>query len=171
MDSGWVRLSILDYRKYGFRSCTNLGRPTLAWFNFNYYSLEFVDGVDSDQVLFFERDGVLCRPLTNEDLEPRRSFAWIGGPITSWLRGPRWVSTMQGWLDHIKGKTFVSEWGSGEEVHHFADDFPATFPSKFVVGNGGISLRSRKWMQRNIRTCPHKLWSGLGEAYWRQNIN
>ena len=43
---------------------------------------------------------------------------------------------------------------------------PETFPpvcedGRGPVGNGGLSLRSRKWMIKAIETCPHVTNSGL----------
>jgi hypothetical protein len=39
--------------------------------------------------------------------------------------------------------------------------FPETLAPRQWVGNGGLSLRSRKWMVRMIRLCPRLVGSGL----------
>ena len=47
------------------------------------------------------------------------------------------------------------------------NEFTTTFPTNLCqdlngpMGNGGFSLRSRKWMRRSIATCPHVHYSGL----------
>lgn len=42
--------------------------------------------------------------------------------------------------------------------------WPKELPKEtFRVGNGGYSLRSRKWILRMIRLCPHRVFSGLSD--------
>lgn len=132
--------------------------------NINFWSDEFVDS-DSDAVLLLQDDSVLCRSMEN-----LTEYAFVGAV---WPRTPTKLmpnpSTGMCWGMSSLYKLLT--------LHMKPDDYARlgispSFPNpcdtlgNAPIGNGGLSFRSRKWMQRAITTCPHVSWSGLGDKAW-----
>lgn len=178
MKRGRVRVSILDHSKYGLKACDNFFSPNFFFLSAQYWREEFVSD-DSDTVVVAQRDVFLCKPL---DLSVWGGFDYVGSP---WHKGWPWMqnlyksNTLR--IDpqrkvgiHPNVEAWQEYWKQHDaddigDLSHLADLGPnLTFPQNLDwrgsspwVGNGGFSLRSRKWMIRMIRLCPHQQHSGV----------
>ena len=166
--AGRVRLSFIreDHilHKYHLKACHDFGNPTPALLNHNFWEDEFV-AADSDSVLLLQDDAVLCRPL-----DPKRysEYAFVGAvwPKTATLslpyppEGMCWGMPSLWRLLMLRVKKNISP--EEYERLHILPTYPDPCShGNAPIGNGGLSWRSRSWMQRAIRTAPHALWSGL----------
>ena len=168
---GHVRLSVVDHERYSLLSCFNFWSPSNAWMNVHYWEHEFTSH-DSDLVLILQDDTVLCQTLDPGKFHAK-GFAYLGGPWPNKRDGTglqvctrmellwrRWNSLGNIW------STVLAGWFQQGPTCHFAPDNDnrqgeSTPPYYGPAGNGGLSLRSRTWMARAIRTCPHARYSGL----------
>ena len=145
--------------------------------NRRYWEDEFLQGVDSDYVIIFQADVVLCYPL---DVEEWKQYAYVGGvwPKTS---SPLFPEPMEGsclgmpnrwrnWLMPQNRWEMQQKKGFDMTGKHVAPKPRELLPSEFPevckdgmgpIGNGGFSMRSRSWMIKVIELCPHVGNSGL----------
>jgi hypothetical protein len=143
-----------------------------------FWEEEFIEGVDSDLVLVFQSDTALCYPLDTADLT---DYAFVGGvwprkatPLTpepmegSCLGMPshwkNWLLPQRRWemQQSNTGANLAGKRPAPEPREKLPEDFPKVCEDgRGPVGNGGLSLRSRKWMIQAIETCPHVANSGM----------
>jgi hypothetical protein len=151
MERGQVRISILEKGRYNIENCGTWDISTIAM-NIHFWREEFLDGIDSDTLLFVQDDAVLCRYL---DIDPWKHFAFVGGPWNP-LVFPGGCDGMRniwrGWAPQCQ---MVNP---DMELPHLCTPGHAG-----LQGNGGLSLRNRQWMIHVIETCPSE-FSGL-ESY------
>ena len=162
MERGNVRVSILNHTKYHLNGCGDFrpgGRMHLDarfWGND-----EFEPGIDADMILTLHVDSVFCRIL---DLNKwsNLDFAYIGPPW--WFAAPAFVPASI-------PSTYWNDWHkSGQNFSHHTKLVLSDNQSRALVGNGGFAVRSRKWMQRAIRYCPHTKYAGLTEDELRKAV-
>jgi hypothetical protein len=146
--SGRVRAAVLDHRKYRLRACDNFLSPNKAWMNVHYWRDEFIEAVDNDMMLVLQSDSVLCSDL---DIELWREFAYVGAPWKNDYQAKSEAGICGG-LEQMWGN-----WTKHSDVHPSLDMCHGGFGPQ---GNGGLSLRSRKWMIKAIEACPSS-YSGL----------
>ena len=155
-----VRVSIVDHKRYSLLSCSNFWTPSNAWMNVHYWEQEFTEQ-DSDMVMLLQDDTVICRNLDPQKFA-KKGFAYLGAP---WRQDIFPFSPLcsvlerywRNWNENVGSKMMTSQLfcpDGGEDSHNYYG--PA--------GNGGLSLRSRTWMIKAIRTCPHSYYSGLSTA-------
>mmetsp|Transcript_2051 Transcript_2051/g.3703 ORF Transcript_2051/g.3703 Transcript_2051/m.3703 type:complete len:569 (-) Transcript_2051:1898-3604(-) len=180
IERGQVRVTFPDHKKYNLKSCSNFDNPSWAFMNVNYWADEFVHNVDSDFVLVIQDDAVLCQHL---DMTRWNQYAYVGSvwpkksnvlmphPLEGMCRGmpARWKSWLVPQMRWEKQQ---------EQMKHGVDVSKEKFrprPAKLLdptfppicrdgiapIGNGGLSLRSRKWLLEVIHTCPHFRYSGI----------
>lgn len=164
---GQVRVKILDHTMYNLKRCDNFYNPSAALMNVNYWTGVFIDGVDSDMVLIMQDDSVLCNEPNFEYL---RRYPYIGALWLEYecnLIKKLWKDFTQVPLKEYRDKErsgFLSDQDRRpdlENVTSTIDSYCDKAHGIGAVGNGGLSLRSRKAMVRVINTCPHVLWSGI----------
>lgn len=155
--------------------------------NRRFWEDEFVDGVDSDLVMIVQGDTALCYPLDITDLD---QYAFVGGlwpkkatPLTpepmegSCLGMPsrwsNWLLPQRRWRMQQQRQQQEEDLKSSnsnpkpakpvpEPKEILSEDFPSVCEhGRGPLGNGGFSLRSRRWMIRAIETCPHVAHSGI----------
>jgi len=138
----------LNYEKYNLPSCEDFFNPSFAWMNVNYWVDEYIDGVDSDQVLMVQDDSVLCHTLN--------PHLWKGLALVGAVWSPS------------ECKNFAFFWNkwTREPSEGIDQLLPANYESFCgndigPQGNGGLSLRSRLWHIRAIQLCPHTDLSGI----------
>jgi len=153
IQNGQVRVTILESAKYKFSACDNFYSPARAWLDYRYWGPDEFTNADPDQVLMIQSDVVLCHPFA---IDKWKSYAWVSSPFPPKRAGEG------GWC---MCKMMPERW----RKDHFSKKAPQ-FPSeeemcsdktKSPIGNGGYSLRSRSWMQRAIKYCPHPVYSNL----------
>lgn len=155
-------------------SCSDYGNPSSALMNINYWTDEFIDGVDSDFVLFIQDDAVVCHSF---DVESYRDFALIGAVWSKQsfqlkegmcngmpLRWSSWLSSQKRW--ERQQKRGVSSIPAEKRLPKPGIFLNTSFPDICShgigpVGNGGLSLRSRSWAIKAIETCPHVKFSAV----------
>ena len=182
IENGQVRVSFLNHEKYQLQGCKNFYNPSKALMNYHYWNDEFVH-VDSDLVLFMQSDSIICHSM---DIDQYRQFAFVGAtwPKVSNLYHTDFCVSMPIWwktwtLPQRQWEKFLSVTtgdlnGNGNpsskmypkpDVLLDSLDFPDICHNDegtiAPVGNGGLSLRSRKYMMKAIETCPHTKYSGL----------
>jgi len=168
---GNVRVTILDHVKYQLQQCDYFYSPSNPWLNYYYWNDyktdknienggntddrsrstgEFVPGQDSDFVLTIQKDAVLCTGL---DALAWKEYSFVGAP---WPPLPTWWSCTQ------LPANWIYWHSTGYEIPPYPSetDF-CTNPNIGPIGNGGLSLRSRYWMQQAIDYCPDADLSGL----------
>ena len=143
--------------------------------NIHYWSDEFLDGVDSDLVLFIQDDAVLCHSFHSNDYKDfafvgsvwsKKSFQLSEGMCNGMpLRWSSWVAPQKRWERQQKR---ISSVPVEKRLPRPEVLLNATFPNVCSdglgpVGNGGISLRSRSWAIKAIETCPHAKYSAVDD--------
>lgn len=167
IDAGKVRLSFVDADKYKLGSCSNYRNPSAALMNYHFWHDEFLD-MEGDQVILLQDDSVFCRKL---DMKHFRNVAYVGGvwpPVANQFvpypeegmcqgmanRWSTWLTPQKRW-ERTKDKAL-------EPKQVLNADFPTLCKHGIgPIGNGGFSLRSRRWTMQAIETCPHVKYSGL----------
>ena len=183
IDRGNVRITFPNHRTYKFKSCGNFYSPSKAFMNVKYWRNEFLPNVDSDTILIIQDDAVICHSF--DVTRWSNQYAYVGGV---WIpkAGPMNPAPPEGicfgmetlwktWTSHERRRRNKQQKLQGLMISMGMDvddgnkqvfniDFPdicngvnGTAP----VGNGGFSLRSRRWMIEAITTCPHYKWSGI----------
>ena len=85
MQRGRVRVKFLNHQTYHLRSCHDFFNPSAAVMNVNYWGKdEFIPDVDSDTVLIFQGDAMLCHSF---DVDYWRKFALVGGVWNNYACG------------------------------------------------------------------------------------
>ncbi len=178
IQSGNVRVSFLDHTKYQLKSCDNYDNPSRAFMNYNFWNEEFINDVDSDLVLIMQDDSILCHSF---DIDQYRKFAFVGAvwpkisstynmnycvsiPIAwkTWtLTQKQWEKSIQNNNNHDHGRYHPNKPDTLLDSLEFPDLCPNDNSSIAPIGNGGFSLRSRKYMMKAIKSCPHHSYSGL----------
>lgn len=188
IDSGRVRLTILNHTTYNFQ-CDSYNVNAL-WMNSHYYTHEFLEQ-DSDTLLFIQRDSFLCRPFDVDKWKQfayvggpwMRGWGRLGiGTVRSfWRRGRGGFHVVDGLREEKNGSYSVNQWkeywqserGKTCSVEQGLEnctirEHPPNFPDAKLhkkiygmVGNGGLSLRSRTWMLRAIHICPYPPYAAL----------
>lgn len=167
MEHGQVRVNIIDTTKYGLQNCDSFGVGNNVFMSIRFWQDEFIDELDSDMVLTFQDDAVLCRSF---DIDLWKQYAYVGGPwVPIWPIGltvggvgcDNMRNLWQEWVPKCNGLT---EYQSSESFAHFCEPGYGGYQ-----GNGGLSLRTRKWMIEVIQRCPSE-HSGL-ENFEEFNIN
>jgi len=153
MESGRVRISILEKGKYSIQSCDSWDISAVTM-NVHFWKDEFIEGVDSNMILFMQSDVVLCRHL---DIDLWTDFAYVG---SSWQPA---VFINGGGCDEMR-----RIWHSYAPLCNLQNpdvDLPhlCTPGHGGLVGNGGLSIRNKQWMIKAIETCPTE-YSGM-DAY------
>lgn len=141
--------------------------------NIRYWADEFIDGVDSDHVLFIQDDAVLCHSY---QLENYKDLAFVGSvwSKTSFqlkegmcngmrMRWSSWVGPQKHWE---RQQLRLSSIPAKKLLPRPSVLINTTFPNvcsngNGPVGNGGLSLRSRTWAIKAIETCPHVEFSDV----------
>lgn len=177
IERGNVRMTVLDHRKYHLRSCTNYYNPSFLYENYQYWGPDEFDPADSDLILMMQADAVLCHDL---NLDKWRDVAWVGAP---------WAASKgkKGW--HYCS-AFPRQWKSFHDVGRNSTSTTAAssyspplpdYPNEDEMcsdtrygpqGNGGLSIRSRSWLQKAIAYCPtHRFEvSGLSREVFDASI-
>jgi hypothetical protein len=167
MEHGQVRINVIDVTKYGLQNCDNFGKGNNVFMSIHFWQDEFIDELDNDMVLTFQDDAVLCRSL---NIDIWKQYAYVGAPWnTHWhigrAVGGKGCNSMrnlwQAWVPKCNGLT---EYQTRESFAHFCDPGFGGYQ-----GNGGLSLRHRKWMIEVIQRCPSE-HSGL-EEFEEFNMN
>ncbi|KAL3920868.1 MAG: hypothetical protein SGILL_003045 [Bacillariaceae sp.] len=150
IDRGNVRMTILNHTHYNLRACDNFYNPSFMLENFRFWgSDEFDEDLDSDLVLMTQGDAVLCHEL---HVDKWRDVAWVGAPWPARTGDRPW---------HFCS-SLATIWREGH-LNVNADEEPPPYPtpeqmcSNTMVGpqgNGGLGLRSRKWLRKAIEYCP-----------------
>lgn len=170
MERGRVRVKFLNHQTYHLRSCHDFFNPSAAVMNVNYWGKdEFIPDVDSDTVLIFQGDAMLCHSF---DVDYWRKFALVGGVWHNYACGmlkDHWKLYMkpQASYKHKEMNNLLTD--EDKKLEYELDaEFPSICRNKQgkknglgPLGNGGFSLRSRKAMIKAIQTCPHTTWSGI----------
>jgi len=150
--SGRVRISFINHTKYKLRSCKNFITPTHAWLNYHYWVDEFISDVDNDMVLMIQDDTVLCHSL---NIDKWLDVAYVGAPWPNVHESVRKPSQ----CEHLQRL-----WAKWNKNNSTSTDLFCSISNKGfggAFGNGGLSLRSRLWMQTAILSCPHVKYSGV----------
>ena len=174
MDQGLVRLSYLDHNKYHFESCSNTGNPTTAFVNIGLWRDEFIEQ-DSDSVLVIQDDSVFCYShdlLQGTSILPQyQQYPYVGGVwprdflfLRDMCMDPQDLWRRFLWEEKNRRK---GDGNKQQEQQHWNHRNVSTEISlcgqqgRGPIGNGGLSLRSRKWMIRAIEACPFEHYSGI----------
>jgi len=153
IDSGNVRVTILDAKKYRVKSCKNFYNPSKAWMNVKYWEEEFI-AEDSDLILTLQKDVVICHTL-NPNL-------WRDVPYVGAVWPPRANMHNNPFPPEGMCEFLPSKWNEYIKTDkQFPNDICTFENGKAPFGNGGFTLRSRKWMIKAIKYCPHPDNSGL----------
>ena len=182
IQNGQVRISFLDHTKYKLKSCDNYYNPARVYMNYNFWNNEFIHDIDSDLILVMEADSILCHPF---DIEHYRKYAFVGGVwpktteymkidvcLTIPISWKTWTLPQRQWERSIQPNTEGNIGYRNSKTYPKPDelleslDFPelcSTTDKNGIapLGNGGFSLRSRKYMMKAIKSCPHHSFSGL----------
>jgi hypothetical protein len=158
IQAGNVRVTIMNQTRYNHPSCSKFD-ANHAWMSYDYWGDyshqggEFVADIDSDFVLLMQADSVLCHGL---HVPSWNHLTFVGAPWT-----PHAVSWWNPCRDlHENWK----QMHGSNPVPPFPDsDALCNDPKRGPIGNGGLSLRSRQWMQRAIQYCPSS-FSGLSSS-------
>jgi hypothetical protein len=154
MESGLVRINILDSEKYGLSSCDDFGMGNTIFTDIRFWLDEFIEGIDSNMVLTVQQDSVLCHHF---DIDLWKQFAYVGAPWAPWVMGARNCDGMRDiWRDNASKCNGLEKHRPDESM-----SLICTQGHGGLVGNGGLSLRNRNWMVEAIRRCPTG-FSGLG---------
>ena len=141
--------------------------------NIHYWTDEFIDGVDSDHVLFTQDDAVLCHEFYMDDyvdyafvgsVWSKKSFQLTEGMCNGMpLRWSSWLAPQKRWERQQKRlSTIPMEKRLPRPDILLNGTFPGVCSDgNGPVGNGGLSLRSRSWAIKAIETCPHVKYSGI----------
>ncbi|KAL3815682.1 hypothetical protein ACHAXA_006575 [Cyclostephanos tholiformis] len=150
MEGGLVRVNILDGDKYGTGACDDFGNGNGILLNARFWSEEFVDGVDGDMILTAQPDSVLCHDF---DVDLWRRYAYVGAPWAGWI----WNcdAMRERWYEYAPKCN-----GLGDYRPDVSMSLICTRGHGGLQGNGGFSLRNRRWMVEAIRRCPSE-FSGL----------
>lgn len=155
--SGRVRITFLNHTKYHVRSCDNFITPTHAWVNYHYWGDdEFTNGVDSDMIMTIQDDTVLCHDF---DIKRWDDVAYVGAPWPNVHKSVRKPSQ----CDYLS--TLWNKWNKNETNNATVTNICQFDKGIGAFGNGGLSLRNRKWMKKAILACPHFKYSGLSSEY------
>ncbi|GFH55142.1 predicted protein [Chaetoceros tenuissimus] len=152
INSGRVRMNVLDYEHYDLKSCDNFEGISKLFLNHDFWGNKEYLEQDSDFILNLQNDGIICRPFYVDNW---REFAYVGAPWPpkTYLRNEMpdsWSRFHDGNVANISFPLFPTE----DEIRTKHEFGP--------VGNGGISMRSRQWMRKATRYCP-TIYSGLSE--------
>ncbi len=159
MERGQVRINIINNVKYGLQHCDSFGRGNHVFMSVRFWLDEFVDHLDSDTILTFQDDAVLCRSL---DVDAWRHFAHVGAPwVPAWtldarVGGAGCDSMRRLWKAWVPKCNGLTEYQAQDSMSRFCA--PGYYGG--LQGNGGLSLRNRNWMIEAIRRCPSE-YSGL----------
>jgi hypothetical protein len=151
--------------------------------NINYWKDEFIDGVDSDRILFIQDDAVLCHSFHVDGIIKdyafvgsvwaKKSFQMSEGMCQGMpLRWNIWVGPQRRWEQKQQTRNTnvpppVEK--QQQQLPHRPDvllENVGKFPhicsdGRGPIGNGGLSMRSRSWLIKAIETCPHVTYSAL----------
>jgi hypothetical protein len=149
MERGQVRIAILEKGVYSIEKCAQWDISAVTM-NVHFWREQFIDGIDSDMILFMQSDSVLCHHL---DIDLWAHFAYVGSP---WGKGGLWPSSCDVMREYWRS------WAPKCSLSNPDYDLPnlCTPGHGGAVGNGGFSLRNKTWMIQAIETCPTK-YSGL----------
>lgn len=143
--------------------------------NINYWTDEFIDGVDNDRILFIQDDAVLCHSFDVDEWKDysfvgsvwaKKSFHFSEGMCHGMrLRWNTWVGPQRRWENQQKRVNNVppkKRLPRPDVLLDNVDKFPdICSDNRGPVGNGGLSLRSRSWLIKVIETCPHVTLSAV----------
>lgn len=146
--AGLVRVAVLDHKKYKLSGCDDY-RNLPAWMNYHYWEDEFTKE-DSDSVLTLQGDARLCHTF---NAELWGDIAYAGAPwhpMLSFDPPALFPRRWHEWHSHLK-----------ETIPYPTNDTISRDVMYGAFGNGGLSLRKRSWLQKAVRYCPHRNYSGL----------
>ena len=150
MESGQVRINILNFKKYGLEECDNFGNGNTIFVNIHFWNDEFIEGIDSDIILTVQSDSVLCRHF---EIDLWKHFAYVGAPWPSWVG--TCDSFCSAWQNGAPSCNDLTDYQLNESVSHYC-----TEGDSGIQGNGGLSIRNRSWMIEAIQRCPSS-YSGM----------
>ena len=148
MERGQVRIAVLNPVKYHFGRCDYFN-PSFAMVNLHYWRDEFIENVDSDNVLVIQDDAVLCRYF---DIDRWTDFAWAG---SVWKPG---LCGMMGWWENNGPNCIATQKHEDWVLHPRLEICKDGYGPN---GNGGLSLRKRSWLIRAIEACPWTTYGGI----------
>lgn len=163
---GNVRMTILNHTKYHLRSCHNFYNPSYLFENIQYWGAnEFIPQVDSDLVLIVQGDSVLCHKL---NIDKWNDLAWVGAPWKP-SKGTRpWMicsAQVKNWYQyHNVSQDDISNVSPPAPLY-LTDDQMCSDVNFGPQGNGGLSIRSRSWLQKAIRYCPTAIYDNSGLSW------
>ncbi|KAL3757996.1 hypothetical protein ACHAWU_001388 [Discostella pseudostelligera] len=145
MESGQVRINILNINKYGLTQCDNFGNGNSIFMNIHFWNDEFIEGIDSDMILTVQSDSVLCQHF---EIDLWKHFDYVGAP---------WILALGEGCD-----SFRSSWRIWAPLCNGLTDYQlnegmsqiCTEGHGGIQGNGGLSIRNKNWMREAIQRCP-----------------
>lgn len=173
-DRGQVRVGFPNHEKYKLKSASNFYNPSSALQNVHFWQDEFT-AADSDFVLVIQDDAVLCHRL---DANLWREFAYVGGvwpqksnplspvPLEGMCIGMpnrwrSWTLPQRRWTKQLERSGEAKD-ALRPPFEPLEMEFPRICQDDIgPIGNGGLSLRSRKWLIAAINACPHIERSGI----------
>jgi len=154
MERGQVRVSILETGNYNIESCDNWDANSL-YTNVNFWKNEFLDGIDSDMILIVQDDTILCHFF---DISLWNGFAYVGAP---WDPAKSFDA-----CDAIRG-----HWRSyAERCSSLQLDAELPESPGICFGNGGLSLRNKRWTIQVLEECPFP-WDTNEDIYFSASFN
>lgn len=183
---GNVRMTILDSQRYDLRSCLNFFNPSFLFENYQYWGPDEFDVQDSDLVLMVQGDAVLCHAL---HVDKWRDVAWVGAPWRATKGKMDWhfcSSQVRNWYkfhdphffrnsSHTGGSSTSGAAATSSSSSSMSPSFYVPpYPTENEIcsdtrygpqGNGGLSLRSRSWLQKAIQYCPTDVFEHSGLSW------
>lgn len=163
MESGQVRVNILNLEKYGlYHNCAHFGQGNSIFKSIHFWIDEFIEGVDSNMVLTVQDDSVLCRHF---EIDLWKHFAFVGAPWGSWIDCDHFRNLWDQWAPNCNGMTDY-------QLHESMSNF-CTEGYGGKQGNGGFSIRNRNWMVEAIQRCPEvdDPHTGVEDIYFSTILN
>ncbi len=162
MESGRVRVNILNLEKYGLHNCAHFGQGNSIFKSSHFWIDEFIEGLDSNMVLTVQDDSVLCRPF---EIDLWKHFAFVGAPWGSWVDCDHFRRLWDQWAPRCNGLT---NYQLQESMSRYCTE---GYGGK--QGNGGLSVRNRSWMVEAIERCPgvDNPHSGNEDVYFSTILN
>jgi Protein of unknown function (DUF5672) len=160
MDRGNVRMNVLNHTRYNLKKCNNFYNPSHLLENYHFWGPDEFLEQDSDLILMMQGDAVLCHEL---HVDKWRDVAWVGAPwpATKGKREWHFCSFLpKSW------KEFHEQGGDGKSAPPFPTANTLCTDTMYgPQGNGGLGLRSRKWLRKAIEYCPvaNRTISGLSQ--------
>ena len=113
--------------------------------NVDFWNNEFFDGIDSEMILLVQDDAILCRYF---NVTPWKDFSYVGSPWNPDNKEYHFCDIVRDqWRNYAKQCLLL----------HLDSELPDS--SGICFGNGGLSLRNRKWAIQVLQQCPFHNWN------------